>query len=65
MLNESAPAWFRIASCTDAFRPRMSDTTATIDATATMLPSTVMSDRSLEAQIAATAIHAASRNLFI
>ena len=37
---------------TDAFSPWISDTTAMIDVTATMLPSTVMNDRSLVAQIA-------------
>ena len=47
MLNESAPAWLRIACLTDAFSPWISDTTAMIDVTATMLPSTVMNDRSL------------------
>ena len=41
----------------------MSDTTAMIDVTATMLPSTVISDRSFAAQIAPSAIFAASRNL--
>ena len=65
MLNESAPAWLRIASLTDAFSPWISDTTAMIDVTATMLPSTVMNDRSLAAQIASSAISADSRNLFI
>ena len=52
MLNESAPAWLRIACVTDAFSPWMSDTTAMIDVTATMLPSTVISDRSLAPQMA-------------
>ena len=61
MLNESAPAWLRIASLTDAFRPWMSDTTAMIDVTATMLPSTVMNDRSLAAQMASSAMPADSR----
>ena len=42
----------------------MSDTTAMIDMTATMLPSTVMSDRSLAAQMALSAMPAASRYLF-
>src|SRR5262249_12543117 len=36
-----------------------------IDVTATMLPSTVMNDRSLDAQIAASAILADSNSLFI
>ena len=52
MLNESAPAWLRIACFTEAFSPWMSDTTAMIDVTATMLPSTVMNDRSLADQMA-------------
>ena len=41
--------------------PWTSDTTAMIDVTATMLPSTVMNDRSLLDQIACSAIVAASR----
>jgi hypothetical protein len=41
-----------IAVVTYAFMPWMSDTTVTIDVTATMLPSTVMNDRSLFAQMA-------------
>ena len=60
MLNESAPAWLRIACFTEAFSPWMSDTTAMIDVTATMLPSTVMKDRSLAAQIASSAMSADS-----
>ena len=48
-----------------ALSPWMSATTAMIDVTATMLPSTVMNDRSFDAQIAASAMPAASRNLFI
>src|SRR5438105_4435788 len=43
----------------------MSDTTAMIDVTATMFPSTVMNDRSLDVQIASSAIIAARKNLFI
>src|SRR5215510_15300631 len=65
MLNESAPAWLRMASLTDAFSPWISDTTAMIDVTATMLPRTVMNDRSLEDQIASSAMSADSMNLFI
>src|SRR5262245_33416643 len=42
----------------------MSDTTAIIDVTATMLPRTVISERSFAAQMAAMAMPAASRNLF-
>src|ERR1700687_1313879 len=65
MLNESAPAWLRIACLTDALSPWMRDTTAMIEVTATMLPSTVMNDRSLAAQIALSAIAADSRKLFM
>src|SRR5437773_12168765 len=43
----------------------MSDTTAMIDVTATMLPSTVMSDRSLDDQMASSAMRADSKNLFM
>src|SRR5581483_3241318 len=43
----------------------MSDTTAMIDVTATMLPRTVMNDRSLALQIASSAIAADSRNVFM
>ena len=39
-----------------AFRPWTSDTTAMIDVTATMLPSTVSSERSLFAQMACSAM---------
>src|SRR6059058_5796931 len=63
MLNESAPAWFRIAPFTDALRPWMSDTTAMIEVTATMFPSTVISERSFADQMASSAIFADSRNL--
>ncbi len=45
-----------IASDTIAFMPWMSDTTVTMDETATMLPSTVMNDRSLFAQTARSAM---------
>src|SRR5436190_23077736 len=65
MLNASAPAWFRMAVLTDAFSPWMSDTTAMIDVTATMLPSTVMNDRSLADQIALSAIAADSTVVYI
>src|SRR5262249_11590120 len=64
MLNESAPAWLRIACLTEALSPWISDTTAMIDVTATMLPSTVLNDGSLADEIAARAIAADSRNLF-
>ncbi len=63
MLNESAPAWLRIASLTEAFRPWMSDTTAIIEVTATMLPSTVINDRSFADQMASSAISADSIKL--
>ena len=53
-----------MASFTAAFNPWISDTTAMIDVTATMLPSTVISDRSLEDQIASSAIPADSMILF-
>src|SRR3954466_8596031 len=65
MLNESAPAWLRIACFTEALRPWINDTTAMIDVTATMLPSTVMNDRSLADQIASSAISADSAKLRI
>ena len=48
----SAPMSLTIASATIPFMPWMSVTTVTIDVTATMLPSTVMNDRSLLAQMA-------------
>ncbi len=47
------------------FMPWISDTTVTIDVTATMLPSTVMNDRSLLAQMACSAIATDSRIWFI
>src|SRR4029078_5758839 len=62
--NESAPAWLRICCLTEAFRPWISETTAIIDVTATMLPRTVMKDRSLADQIASRAIFADSQYLF-
>src|SRR4051794_12974735 len=65
MLKDSAPASSRIACLTDALSPWMSDTTAMMDVTATMLPSTVMNDRSLADQMAASAIFADSRMVFI
>src|SRR2546423_10324817 len=63
--NESAPAWLRICCLTDALRPWISDTTAMIDVTATMLPSTVINDRSFDDQMASSAMSAESRNLFM
>ena len=45
--------------------PWISDTTAMIEVTATMLPSTIMNDRSLLAQIDESARPIASRNLFM
>ena len=65
MLKDSAPASSRIACLTEALSPWMSDTTAMMDVTATMLPSTVMNDRSLADQMAASAIFADSRMVFI
>ncbi len=59
-VNASAANCDWIMSVTLAFRPWTSDTTAMIDVTATMLPSTVSSDRSLFAQIACSAMLAAS-----
>ena len=61
-LNASAPIEDWMASLTLAFSPWTRDTTAIIDVTATMLPSTVSSDRSLFAQIACSAMVAASKN---
>src|SRR5262245_22603158 len=61
--NESAPAWARIADLTDALSPWMSETTAMIAVTATMLPSTVMKERSFALQIATMAILAPITNL--
>src|SRR4051812_17968087 len=43
----------------------MSDTTAMIDVTATMFPSTVRNDRSLFVQMAFSAMPAASKNWFM
>ena len=63
-MKESAPAWLRIACLTEALRPWMSDTTAMMEVTATMLPSTVISDRSLAPQMALSAMPAASTYLF-
>ena len=50
---------------TIAFMPWISDTTVTIDVTATMLPSTVMNDRSLLAQMACSAMTMDSRIWFM
>ncbi len=55
MVNESAPRSDTIASVTAAFTPVISATTVMIDDTATMLPSSVSIDRSLLAQIDASA----------
>ena len=55
MVNESAPRSETIASVTAAFTPVISATTVMIDDTATMLPSSVSIDRSLLAQIDASA----------
>ena len=50
--NVSAPTCDWMVSFTAALSPWTSDTTAMIDVTATMLPSTVRSERSLFVQIA-------------
>ena len=63
--NASAPISDTIAFDTAPFNPWISDTTAMIDVTATMLPSTVSSDRSLFDQIALRAMPMASMNLFM
>ena len=55
MVNESAPRSDTIASVTAALTPVSSATTVMIDDTATMLPSSVSIDRSLLAQIDASA----------
>ena len=56
MVKESAPTSLMIAVDTMAFIPWIRVTTVTIDVTATMLPSTVMNERSLFAQIAPSAM---------
>src|SRR6187455_2147554 len=61
MVKESAPTPLTMAVETIAFMPWMSVTTVTIEVTATMLPSTVMNDRSLFAQMALSAIRTDSR----
>ena len=55
-MNASAPMSLTMAFDTIAFMPWISDTTVTIDVTATMLPSTVMNERSLFAQMACSAM---------
>jgi hypothetical protein len=54
-VNESAPVRDSTASATAAFMPWISDTTVMMDDTATMLPSSVSSERSLFAQMEASA----------
>ena len=54
-VNESAPRSDTIASDTAALTPVSSATTVMIDDTATILPSSVSTDRSLLAQIDASA----------
>ena len=61
MVNESAPTSLTMAVETIAFMPWISDTTVTIDVTATMLPSTVMNERSLFAQMACSAMRIDSK----
>ena len=56
MVNESAPTSLTIAVETIAFMPWISVTTVTIEVTATTLPSTVMNERSLFAQMACSAM---------
>ena len=60
-MNESAPTSVTMAWETIAFIPWIKDTTVTIDVTATMLPSTVMKDRSLLAQMDRSAIEMDSK----
>ena len=62
MVKASAPTPEMTASVTYSFNPWMSDTTAMMDVTATMFPSTVRNDRSLFAQTALSAMPTASRN---
>src|SRR3954469_16163157 len=62
MVKLSAPTSDTIALVTYSFMPWTSDTTAMIEVTATMLPSTVMNERSLFDQIASSAMPAASKN---
>lgn len=64
-VNVPTPTPVVMAFDTYAFIPCTSETTAMIDVTATMLPSTVRNDRSLLAQMAARAMPTASRNLDI
>ena len=59
--NVSAPTRPTMAPETVAFNPWMSDTTVTIEVTATMLPSTVRNDRSLFAQMECSAIQIDSK----
>ena len=61
IVNESAPTSVTMTRETIAFMPWIRDTTVTIDATATMLPRTVMKDRSLFAQMDSSAITIDSR----
>ena len=63
--NESAPTSDTMMLLTLVFMPWMSDTTAMIEVTAMMLPSSVMNDRSLFAQIALNAMPTASMNWVI
>ena len=61
ILNVPTPTSLMMASDTYAFIPWMSDTTAMIDVTATMLPSTIMKERSLLTQTELSARTMASR----
>ena len=60
ILNEPMPMSLMMASETYEFMPWINDTTAMIDVTATMLPSTIISERILLAQIELSARRIAS-----
>ena len=64
-MKPAAPTQIRPEGPAEEKARRIAWATAMIDVTATMLPSTVMNDRSLAPQIAASAIFADSRNLFM
>jgi hypothetical protein len=59
--NVPAPTSLMMTSPTYEFIPWMSDTTAMIDITATMFPSTIMNERSLFAQMDESAMPTASK----
>src|SRR3954469_11880431 len=62
MVNASALASLTMAFDTIAFIPWISETTATMEVTATMLPRTVINDRSLLPQIVCSANQIDSAN---